>query len=333
MATTTAGAATAPTSKTSTQAPMTPDGISLGAVEEAVMELLRSDRRALKLAADLPLIFRVPVTVNGTSARFGGRFETRRFPALAVKGRWGSRWLTRLYVETHVRRQLEALRASLRLERLGTALAEDRARIDRIEDELGGRVPPLLGWRRLLALLARLPALAAAVPIVWAASILPVGDFSFGSVGSALLALGLTALAVWVLVVWPAMKLGFRVKRAIFAGGADLAHPFWDKPGEAQWSTLTESAPSVYAAEDAAFRALGRRKPAELPLDLLLSFVPYVSFAVLGLFVVGLVDAVRSGFEGYTWDSLYGVWVVPLIVALPFAFVRNAVRNGRARPH
>ena len=115
--------------------------IPLDAVEARVAELLRADKRALKLAAELPVIWRIPVTV--TEAIF-----------FSFKHRWAARWTTRLYVETHVRRQLEAFRACLRLEFLGTTAPEDRDRIAALEEELARRVQPLGGdasWASRLA--------------------------------------------------------------------------------------------------------------------------------------------------------------------------------------
>jgi hypothetical protein len=329
MATTTAPAAhaTAPEAAAGTHAA----AVSLDAVEATVADLLAADKRVLKLAADLPFLFRVPVSVGGKETRFWSDFTPRRFRSLALKHRWGSRLLTRLYVETHVRRQLDALRRCLRLELLGTTAEDDRARLEAMENELANRVPPLLGWRRLAAFVARIPALAAAVPVVWAASVVPLDDVAFGSTGEAVLVFGAVALGVWVLVVSPAVKLGFRVKRAIFAGGQDVAHPFMDMDSQVVWSWFEGG--SVYDRETAGFKALGRRKPSEPPLDMLLSFVPYVAFALLGLMTVGLVDSARNGFEGASWDTIGGLWLVLVIFALPFLFVRNAWRNHGERPH
>lgn len=315
----------------SAQVAALPAAVSVDEVERAVNALLASDKHVLKAAADLPFFFRLPVTVDGKATRFWGGFAPNRFRALAIRHRWGSRPLTRLYVETHVRRQLHALRACLLLELLGTTDEDDRVRLQAIESELSNRLPPLLGWRRLAAIVSRLPALAAAVPVVWAASVLPLDGISFASAGEALLIVGLGALGVWVLVVWPAVKLGFRVKRAIFAGGRDKAHLFLDSDDEVEWPRF--EAASAYDAESGAFDALERRKPSELPLDMLLSFVPYVAFALMGLMIVGLAQAARDGFEGFTWDMIGGSWLVLVILLLPIAFVRNARQNYANRPH
>ena len=281
--------------------------VRLDDVESAAAELLRRYKRALKFAADMPFLGRS--LVSGAGSRW----------------RWGSRLFTRLYVETHVRKQLQAIRACLRVELLGTTAPEDRARIEDLDAELGRAVEPLLRWRRLAGLVARLPTVSAALPIVSAATVLPVGaDLSVREVLVALLWLAGTAIVVWIVVVWPSVRLGFRVKRAIFAGGRDMARPLLFEPASLRWEGFaagkvyedtgklwvdllhevrgTKTTPrtafpanDVYEAENAVFRALGRRKPAEVPVDMLLGLGLYLTFAACGLVTFAVASAFASG--------------------------------------
>ncbi len=250
-----------------------------GKVERAVLELLRQYRIALQYAADMPILGRS--TVNEGWPR----------------SRWGSRPYTSAYVETHVRKQLQAIRACLRLELMGAAEAEAKS-ITALEEELGRHVEPLFRWRRLVGLLARLPPVAAALPVLSAASVWLGEDFSTSRFVSALLVLAGTALALWLLVVWPSVRLGFRVKRVIFAGGSDLRHPLVNPDSDVEWEGFPEPKPSkgdgrksfprinVYEAEDRAYRALGRRKPAEVPVDMLLGLTPLSRNRVFGLLLL-----------------------------------------------
>jgi hypothetical protein len=173
-----------------------------------------------------------------------------------------------------------------------------------------------------------------------------------------------TTVVVWVLVVWPSIRLGFRIKRAIFCGGLDLLHPLLNDPGELQWEWFTSAKvydnpnslwgelfremtgrkqrqnirqdfpeEDVYQAEDALYDALGRRKPGEVPIDMLLGFTPYLWFAFAVLDVIGLVQIVASGFD---LPALYDIFPLLVMVLIPLVFPRlvvQAVRNYRLRSH
>ncbi len=320
--------------------------VVLADVERAVVELLRCYKVALKFAVDMPVVGRCKVS--------GGRFRWRL----------GARFYTRLYVETHVRKHLHAIRSRLKLELLGTTDPEDRERITALEADLAGKMEPLLGWRRLVGVITRLPPVAAALPVLSAAAAFPVGGaISRRAVLNAAVVLVVTALVVWVVVVWPSVRLGFRIKRAIFCGGRDLRHPLLFEPGELEWEGFAsrkvyddagklwadlfrevvgrkqkepprQAFPkiNIYKAEDGVYHALGRRKPGEVPVDMLLGFAPYLWFVFSGLVVVGLVQTVVSGFDVPT-SMWFFLPVALLIPGMPFQLVLQAVRNYRLRPH
>ena len=304
--------------------------VDLDDVESTLRKLLRSYRIALQFAADMPLLGRS--VVEGRTLR-----------------RWGSRPFTRVYVETHVRKHLQAIRDCLRLERLGRQEDAEKERIAALEEELEENLAPLFRWRHAVGLLARLPPLAAvALPILSAASLVPsatdVSRFTLFVV------ISLIALGFWILVVWPSIRLGFRVKRVIFTGGVDLEHPFWARPQTATWTGFASPAfyddeqegrqpksfppIEVYDAENAAYRALRRSKRAEVPLDLLFSIVPYFWFAYSAFFIWGLID---SAVDGDLWQTIKES-NVGLVLAAGFAIVWvTLVLQGRRtyhnRPH
>ena len=304
--------------------------LDLEQTEAAVRELLRSYRLALQYASDLPLV--------GRSAIAGRR-----------RGRWGSRFLARVYAETHVRRQLGAIGTCLQLELVGAAEPGEAERIAALQRSLEGAAEPLFRWRRLVALLTRLPPIAAALPILAAAAARPFAeDVSTDQVLKTLLWLGLLALVLWILVVWPSIRLGFRVKRAIFAGGADLRNPWLNVPGIDRWEGFrgrrfyddAEAATvqpfpdvNVYAAENDVFRALARRKPAEVPVDLFFALTPYLWYTASAFFFYALGRELLRGasLSGGDWIGLTSLSLIAVsgVIQIP----RQGVRNSGLRPH
>jgi hypothetical protein len=300
--------------------------IDLEEVESAVLELLRRYRIALQFVSDMPLLGPSAISDVHESDE-----EVKYVPASRWRARWGSRPLTRVYVETHVRKQLRAIRECLRLELIGSTPGLDGTeRIAALEGDLEGAAEPLFRWRRFIGLAARLPPIAAALPVLAAASARPFAeDVSVDTVLSTLLWLVATALVLWILVVWPSIRLGFRVKRAIFAGGVDLRHPFLHEAGKVHWEGFRapgfcddparsgETRPdfptnNVYAGENDVFRALERhRKPAEVPLDLLFGLAPYLWYVGSVLFFSGLIAAVVWG-----WSQSVSGWIILAVVSL-----------------
>lgn len=259
--------------------------------------------------------------------------------------RWGSRVFTKAYVETHIRKQLQAIRDCLRLQLMG-ATEDEAMGIAELEGKLAPHVEPLFRWRRLGWLLARLPPVVAALPIISAASQWPLGDdVSARTVFNALLVLASTAIVVWLLVVWPSIRLGFRVKRVIFAGGSDIRRPVTNPTSKVRWEGFPESRPgkgpkpfpkiNAYQREDDVYRALGaRRKPAEVPIDMLLGLTPYLWIAYSAFFFWGLIDTIVDGDLGEALsDSGFGLLIAALLALVPLFFPWNARKSYHDRPH
>jgi hypothetical protein len=294
-------------------APATASRPTAAEVEGAVRALLRGYSIALQYAANMPALGRSEVSE-------GSR-------------RWGSRFFTTVYLETHVRKQLGGIQKGLRLRRLEATGTDEATSLGALAEELGQHLEPLFGWRRVGGLVARLPALVAAVPIVSAASTSFQEGVSLGDASRALLAGGGTALLLWIAVVWPSTRLGFRVKRAILAGGRDMRHPLMHDSTMIEWKGFAAPLPSidVYAAENDVFRALGRRKPAEVPVDMLLGLAPYLAGAFSVFYVYELIHAISSGHFGKdTWQALtFGA----VLALLPVGFLVYGRRSYHERPH
>jgi hypothetical protein len=289
---------------------------------------LRGYRFALQYASDMPSL--------GRSAVSPGRLP-----------RFGSRFWTRVYVETHVRKQLLAIGGCLRLWLLDSTHADQTARLRALADELDAHSAPLFRWRRLTGLVSRLPPVAAALPVVSAASAWSLaGEVERDTLIDAFLVLLATALVLWIVVVWPSVRFGFRVKRVIFAGGLEFHglrskipeirswHGFavYNEDGGIADEPKAFPTENVYVAEDRVYGALERRKPAEVPLDLLLSFTPYIWTAYSVFFFWGLVNAITTHTlpEGSSWVGL----VFGGGIALgPFYYPRAARWLYRNRPH
>src|SRR6185312_3562797 len=105
LALTSAGSATE-----SVEVAAAPDGaFDLDVVEVELRKLLHGYRFALQYASDMPSLGRSAVS-QGHS-------------------RWGTRFWTRVYVETHIRKQLLAIGECLRLRLLDTTDADETSRL------------------------------------------------------------------------------------------------------------------------------------------------------------------------------------------------------------
>jgi hypothetical protein len=190
-------------------------------IEVAASRLLRAYVDALRFAEGLPLLG----VCRGIQE--DGKASARR----------ASRPFTLLYMHSHVRKQLRRAARAVDLELLARDDAGERSRLSALSDRLKQYHEGALGWGRLREIAARLPPVTAAIPIVAGAvtAFLQGQAVDARGVLRAVALLSITGFLVWLLFVWPSIRLGFRVKRAIFAGGKDLRHPLWNDPGVLQW--------------------------------------------------------------------------------------------------
>jgi hypothetical protein len=198
-----------------------PAGTVIHDIEVAASRLLRAYVDALRFAAGLPLLG----VCRGIKE--DGKTIARR----------ASRPFTLLYLHSHVRKQLRRAARAVDLELLACDDAGERRQLSALSSRLKQHHEGALGWGRLREIAARLPPVTAAIPIVAGAvtAFLQGQAVDARGVLRAVALLSITGFLVWLLFVWPSIRLGFRVKRAIFAGGKDLRHPLWNNPGVLQW--------------------------------------------------------------------------------------------------
>ena len=205
-----------------TPVPAEPD--QSGEIESAVYRLLDAYSGSVRFARELPVLGRCRVS--------GGRSSTR----------WVARFWTLLYVQTHIRSSIRRLIETVDNELLALRPAEASG-LRELRGRLGTYLESLMTWGRLKSFVARLPPLTAAVPVVTGALAASVTGETVSArpVLRAAVVLGVTAVVVYALFLWPSVRLGFRVKRAIFSAGTDLRHPFWYSPGELRWEGLPKT--------------------------------------------------------------------------------------------
>jgi hypothetical protein len=198
-----------------------PIAASVDDIDAATSRLLRGYADALRFAARLPLLGRCRAVGEDGRAR----------------ARWLSRPFTLLYVQSHVRKQVRRAKRSMELELISRDDDGERTRLASLTARLKQDDDGALGWGRLKEIAARLPPITAAIPIVAGAVTAFVQGQAIDAKGllRAVVFLSIIGFLVWLLFVWPSIRLGFRVKRAIFTGGEDLRHPLLNAPGEATW--------------------------------------------------------------------------------------------------
>ena len=198
-----------------------PPSVAVPDIEAGISRLLRAYADAVRFAEGLPLL--------GTCRGIGEDGK--------VRIRWVSRPFTLMYVQSHARTQVRHAGRAVDLELLAHDDAEERERLSALSGRLKDHDSGVFGRGRLRELAARLPPVAAAIPILAGAltAFVQGQEVDTRGVLRAVAILSITGFLVWLLFVWPSIRLGFRVKRAIFSGGRDLRHPLWYNPGELQW--------------------------------------------------------------------------------------------------
>jgi hypothetical protein len=208
--------------------PSGPDSAhALRTLLEPVEALLTAYREVRLHVEGLPRLGVVPVADTtripaGASGHVDELSRIKEGPDRRRTRRRVSRTFTRLYLDSHIRKQLLTTVRRLRVEALGT---DERAKeLDAIIRRLETRAGELRGWAGLRSLVIKLPGLSAVIPaiagVIW-------GVVSGAGVPSELQAARtpIVVIAVIALIalfgVWlPSVNLGFVVKRALLAGGS-----------------------------------------------------------------------------------------------------------------
>lgn len=288
--------------------------IKLSEVEESLPTLIESYRDALRIASRLPKIgwhrtrvYRGLKDIQSSSGRVRHRLVIRSFVLL--------------FVEAHIRGKIANIVRLLEIEMISLSENEDgpRKKIGSWTKQLNKLRKMLPGWGRWYGLLTRAPLTSTVVPLIGAV-LLPLSgvDFSgpepfassvtrlvqFGGLPTIVGLLKVVAvilLYVYVLFATVVVGFGFRCKRAIFDSGETAADLFEKNTfiNEVEkWEGMPET--SIYQKENSLFEALRFKKPAEFPLDLVVTFKPYFCLVFAIGFSVEFVQAVAS----WRWPSV-----------------------------
>jgi hypothetical protein len=286
----------------------------------------RSDPRGLQ--ETLPRL----LAAYGGALRFasGMRF-VEHFAVASEQGegkRWASRFWTLAYTQAHVHGRLRRIAELLSLQLLLDPEGDSATWYGTQRAEIKEQLASPTTWGRLRAIFARLPPVTAAVAILLTAigGFVQGKSFDTSSAIRAFVVLGVTAGVLWLLILWPSIRLGFRIKRAIFAGSIDLQHPLGTDPGSLEWEGFPSA--DVYRLEREAFSLLKSRPPSEAPLDMLLSLPPYFFLSASIFLWVIAIGLARQ----HEWAELAkGVWLPILLTIFLGVVGRNAPRNYKNR--
>jgi hypothetical protein len=239
-------------------------------------------------------------------------------------------------VQTHVRKQLLGLVAILDIE--GVSIDSEPAvqRVREIRSRLDEISARLLSWSRLKGILVRFPLVSTSLSLIGGTiGALAIGgsDVSTGSSDQLVAAakyVGTAAFFAYFWVVVPSLALGFGVKRALFAGGTEIADAFSWQSSRHTWQGFP--ATNVYEAEDRVFRVLGRRKRTEVPLDIILHFLPYLFAAMTLLFLATVaVRALDGRYPGTGAIASSVVFLGGLIAAIVGGWSNYRARRNEHR--
>jgi hypothetical protein len=297
--------------------------IDLDALETHLETLMRSYRDALRFVEGLPRLGRVRVEYPDEKQAPGAKrhwIVRTVYRVSNPRHRWVARFLVRLFVEAHIRTRLEVIVRLLRIE-ASAALRdpESNARAKTLKsliaplDELQRA---LFSWKQRGALFARIPILpvliALATPFLAqytginfsGARSLAESTIERARSGGLVHSIVLAAIVLGDLyvILAPSMtSLGFRIKRAILAGGTTVWRLF-DAPERIRWVTFPTT--NTYQRENQVFDVIGVPKPREFPLDFVMGFLPFYVLVATVLFSAAALSQVFGGERLTRFDAL-----------------------------
>lgn len=275
--------------------------INMAQLEPKLDDLLSQYRNALMIIARQPRIGRWRTTTRASGLERG---RDRR--------RWVIRPFARVFVESHIRSRINVIVRILKVELIRLTDNDDAKRLQTWTKRMSDVKRMLPGWTGFYGLLAKAPVIPILFPILGAAISRLLGvDFSgagefttstmklaqsgnWQTIFRALLVLAMLLVYVYMLFSAIVVGIGFRFKRAIFAGGSTfpdvLDRLVFDRVWRVEkWKDLPET--NIYHVENEVFDAFRVPKPREFPLDLVASTRPYLVFAITIFVTVGLKTA------------------------------------------
>ena len=276
--------------------------IELASFEYSLKALLNCYRDVLKCVDQLPAFGRWPTTTETMSLEENDTRWLRPFWGGSNSSEPTRRKLTirpfvRLFVETHIRRQLLAINRRLQYEGLVIDESEANKRITAMRSSLDESVNRLFGWGRVRRTASKVPWLplalggSTALVAIFGGANESGKDFLTKSTIAMMrqhqwqaLFLQATIMLFWIfvclyclyLIIVPAVATGFNVKKALFSGGR-LSSPennLFNKPPYyyVKWQDFPER--NIYRVEQDVFAALGARKEPGFQVDLVFPCYP-----------------------------------------------------------
>lgn len=304
--------------------------VDLDTLEPHLETLMKSYRDSLRFVEGLPRLGRVRVEYPDEKQTPGAN---RHWMVRAVsrasnpRRRWVARPLVRLFVEAHIRTRLEVIIRLLRLEASAAIRdPESNPRAKRLKsliaplDELQ---KALFSWKQRGALFARIPILPVLIALATPFLAHYTGINFSGARGLAestierarsgglarSIVLAAIVLGDLYVIFAPSMtSLGFRIKRAILAGGTTVWRLF-DVPERITWVSFPTT--NTYQVENRVFDVIGVPKPREFPLDFVMGFLPFYVLVATVLFSAAAAR-VRSPFPGGTPWSISSSTIRPV---------------------
>src|ERR1043165_3483303 len=294
-------------------------------LEQELTALVEAYKNALRFTSRLAWCEKIPVVEETNSERPDRPKESKAGHRLIVRP------FVRLFVESHIRKTIDLLLNPLRIEAISLDEANpDAKRFAVWTKQLKETRESLRTWGSAHSLLTRAPFVSLLLPFI-PPILLSLSGFDvsgpdkivesfialYQRLGSSIVS-GLTMVATLVFFLYsilvPAVvRFGFRCKRAIFAAGTTDDYHLFGKSvinKVEKWENFPSA--NIYHLERAVFEALEMRKPDEFPLDLVLTPVPYIAFALACLITFLVVNDLRVGKIPHPmqWGLFLFVWAV-----------------------
>jgi hypothetical protein len=329
--------------------------INFPAIQYNLEGLLSKYRDALMFVDQLPLIRRWPCSARDFPLSDDDRW---------IRPFWGGvkgsknvskqpvvRPFVRLFVETHIRRQLIAINRRLELERLTIDDSREyQGRLEPIRAHISGNLNTLFGWSRIRRVVQSMPWLPIALGASTAVVAAITGTDKSGKeylTSSALSAVrshnwttvlwGALGIAFWASVVFyclyllvvPIVATGYNVKKAIFAGGGLSFSEWMLFVGPPYYYMEWQGFPKedIYAAEQEVFRALGIRRKNGFQVDLVFAFFPYLMCTLAALCETVVIRT------SWGWAADASLQTIPLFLLLVAIDQRRMYQRRRVMGH
>jgi hypothetical protein len=242
----------------------------------------------------------------------------------------------RLFVETHIRRQLILIARHLDYELLATNRSENEIeQLRKTQLQLNSTLAKLFGWGRIRRFILKIPWLPIGLAVLTIVITLLTGAEapSKDLLGKTLVKLirewdrtslvgQVLAVAFWTLMsfyclcllIMPIAATGFVAKKALFAGGGLSSSEDSYFTGPPYFHVLLEGFPkkNTYLVEDDVVCTLGSKKSFEFQVDQVFSAIPYM---VCSLAAISTTLVVTTHW-GWLVDTLLQIFPLFLLIAI-----------------